>query len=154
MYVILHNVRSAHNVGSIFRTAEAAGVKRIYLSGYTPDPIDRFGRDQSEIAKTSLGASKLMPWEHVNDLTVLIKDLKAGGVLVVAVEQDKHAVPHHTQEFERNTAYIFGNEVEGIPQDILSLADVVIDVPMYGKKESLNVSVCAGVILFNTPRRQ
>lgn len=148
MIVILHDIRSAHNVGSIFRTAEGAGVEKIYLSGYTPQPIDRFGREQSEIKKTSLGAAKLVPWEYTDELPKLINRLRAGGVVMVSVEQDPASVPHHTQEFGENVAYIFGNEIDGVPKEIQDLSDTVVEVSMHGKKESLNVAVCAGIILF------
>lgn len=149
-FVILENIRSAHNVGSIFRTADAACVSHIYLVGYTPCPVDRFGREQSEIKKTSLGASAYIPWEHCDDMSLLIKKLQAEQVEVVAIEQADRSVSLQSFTETRATAYIFGNETEGVAPETLGLVDSVVAVPMYGRKESLNVSVCAGVVLYGT----
>lgn len=146
--VILHNIRSAHNVGSIFRTSDAAGIAKLYLIGHTPTPIDRFGRPQKEIAKTSLGASEFIPWEHHETIESLIKELQKEGVYVVAVEQHADAVDYKTLHTDKPIAYIFGNEVDGVPPDICARCDAVIEIKMAGKKESLNVSVSAGVVLF------
>lgn len=149
-YVILHNVRSAHNVGSIFRTADGAGVAKLYLTGYTPTPIDRFGRRVLEIEKTSLGAMDFVPWEYHEDIEVLIVELKREGCSIVAVEQVAGAKDYKTVRASKSVAYIFGNEVEGVPQEVCALADSAIEIPMHGKKESLNVSVAAGIVLFNS----
>lgn len=149
MHVILHNIRSAHNVGSVFRTADGAGVSKLYLTGYTPAPVDRFGRENAEIRKTSLGATESVPYESVSDVLALIEQLKSAGITVVAVEQTDDALDYRTWEPEGDTAYIFGNEVTGVEPEVLARADVHIRVPMAGKKESLNVSVCAGIILFH-----
>ncbi len=150
MYVILHNIRSAHNVGSIFRTADGAGVQKIYLTGYTPAPIDRFGREQSEIKKTSLGASSTVSYECVSDVYTCIDQLKKESVTIVAVEQTQKAIPYTKCHIHGDrVAYILGNETEGIEQSVLDRTDLHVHVPMSGKKESLNVSVCAGIILFH-----
>lgn len=149
-YVILHNIRSAHNVGSIFRTADGAGVMKIFLCGYTPTPVDRFGRPVSEIQKTSLGATESVSWEHMETTEECIRTLKQKGVRIVAVEQHEHSIPYAEQKFTGSTAFIFGNEIDGVPTDICENTDVVIHIPMHGKKESLNVGVAVGVILFNT----
>ncbi len=147
-YVILHNIRSAHNVGSIFRTADGAGVAKIFLVGYTPQPLDRFGRIQEEIRKTSLGASESVSWEVYESIDPLLHRLKSEGCTIVAVEQHDRAIPYRTYHPHGDVAYIFGNEVEGVPHDVCEQADVVAEIPMAGMKESLNVSVAAGVILF------
>ncbi len=147
-YVILHNIRSAHNVGSIFRTSDGAGVAKIYLTGYTPSPVDRFGRVRTEIAKTSLGASSMVPYESIPDIHILIAMLKKTGVTIVAVEQTKNAFDYKTYRVEGDTAYIFGNEITGIEEAVLSTCDTHILIPLKGEKESLNVSVTAGVVLF------
>lgn len=147
--IILHNIRSAYNVGSIFRTADGAGVECVYLSGYTPRPIDRFGRTQPEILKTSLGASEAVPWDAVDDLPALIESLKQDGWTIVAVEQDDRAVSLYDFQTSGKAVYIFGNETEGIEPAVLDLADVIVVIPMRGTKESLNVSVAAGVVLFS-----
>ncbi len=148
-YIILHDVRSAYNVGAIFRTADGAGVAEVFLSGYTPTPTDRFGRTQAEIEKTSLGASATIAWEAVSSLPQLIEDLKKRGVTVVAVEQSDASVSLRDFKEPEQVAYIMGNETEGIAPEILELADVVIDIPMLGEKESLNVSVAAGIVLYH-----
>ena len=147
--VILHNIRSAHNVGSIFRTSDGAGVAKIYITGYTPAPIDRFGRENPEIAKTSLGATHTVPYEAGEDVTTVIKSLKEAGVQIVAVEQTEQAVEYTKFEHAGDVAFIFGNEITGVEKDVLEYVDVHIQIPMSGAKESLNVSVCAGIVLFH-----
>ena len=148
MYIILHNIRSAHNVGSAFRTADGAGVSKIFLTGYTPAPQDRFGRENPEIKKTSLGATETVPYEVVEDIFVLLKKLKDEEVKIIAVEQTKTSVSYKTIHSQKPTAFIFGNEVTGITQDILDACDMHIEIAMQGTKESLNVSVCVGIVLF------
>lgn len=148
--VILDNIRSSHNVGSIFRTSDGAGVELIYLLGYTPTPIDRFGRVEPKIAKTSLSATLSVPWEQVEprDELALITRLKSDGYTVVAVEQTKQAVDFYEFDVPDKVAYIFGAEVEGVRPELLAAVDKIIELPMRGKKESLNVSVTAGIVLF------
>jgi 23S rRNA (guanosine2251-2'-O)-methyltransferase len=146
--VILHNVRSTHNVGSIFRTADAAGVSKIYLSGYTPTPIDRFGRARKDIAKTALGAESLVLWEHVPDAHSAVSKLKDEGFRIVAIEQDERAEDYRVLQAREKTAFVFGEEVHGLPQSLLRECDVIAEIPMHGGKESLNVSVSAGIALF------
>jgi len=148
IFIILSNVRSAHNVGSIFRTAEGAGVSKIFLTGYTPAPVDRFGREVAEIRKTSLGASELVPWKSAPNTKDVVQKLQAEGVAVIAVEQHACAVNYRDFPVPENIAYIFGNEVDGVLSEICEIADRVVEIPMMGKKESLNVSVAAGIILF------
>lgn len=148
--VFLHNIRSAHNVGSIFRTADAAGVSKIYLSGYTPVPTDRFGRAQKEIAKTALGAEKYIPWEYAKKPHVLLKNLRTAGFQIVGVEQDKKSRDYRTLRTTKSTLFVFGNEVRGLSKALRDECDVLIEIPMHGTKESLNVAVAAGIVLFNT----
>ena len=148
--MILYNVRSSHNVGAIFRTCDGAGVSKIYLTGYTPAPIDRFGRPVLEIVKTSLGASKMVSWEKVDDITELIKKLQGDGVTVVAVEQADGSVSLFDFEIPEKVAYIMGNEITGVISEVLKLCDAVVEIPMRGQKESLNVSVSTGIVLFQT----
>ena len=150
--VLLHNIRSTHNVGSIFRTADAAGVSKIFLCGYTPTPVDRFGRSQKDIEKTALGAQKNIPWEYRATSGAIIKRLKADGWHIVGVEQDTRAVDYRSLKSEGKTVYIFGNEVRGISKALLDACDVLVEIPMHGKKESLNVSVAAGIVLFSALR--
>lgn len=147
--VILHNIRSAYNVGSIFRTAEAAGASKVYLTGYTPTPIDKFGRARKDIQKTALGAEKIIPWEHISQINFLIKRLREEGLRVIGVEQSKQSVDYKSIQSKQKTALIFGNEVRGLSSAVLKKCDVVIEIPMIGKKESLNVSVAAGIVIFS-----
>lgn len=146
--VLLHNIRSTHNVGSIFRTADALGVETIYLSGYTPTPLDRFNRPRKDVAKVSLGAEKTIPWEYIKDPAEIIKKLKKAKYKVIGLEQTKNSVDYKNVKISGNILFIAGNEVGGIEKNILKLCDVVAEIPMRGKKESLNVSVAFGVAFF------
>lgn len=154
--VILDNIRSTHNVGSIFRTCDAAGVQKLYLLGITPAPIDRFGRTHPEIAKTSLGATESVTWEKVGDGEgtatkeglALLEQLHHDGYRIVAIEQAPDSVSLHDFSRPEKVAYIFGAEVEGVQSEILNTTDTILEIPMYGQKESLNVSVTVGIILF------
>jgi 23S rRNA (guanosine2251-2'-O)-methyltransferase len=148
-YIILEDIRSAYNVGAIFRTADASGVSKIFLTGYTPAPIDRFGRPQPEIQKTSLSASATMPWEKVESMNELIARLKNEGVIVAAVELAPGSVPLKEFTEPEHVAYIVGNEVDGVAKETLALSDVIVELPMLGQKESLNVSVTAGIVLYH-----
>ena len=147
--VILHNIRSHYNVGAIFRTADGAGVRKIYLVGYTPAPKDRFGRSVPEISKTALGAEQAIPWEKNDDILALIESLQANGVKVVAVEQAKNSTQLYDFVVPESVAYIFGSETEGLPKEVLESVDEVLELPMLGSKESLNVSVTVGVVLYH-----
>jgi len=149
VYIILHNLRSAYNVGSIFRTADAVGASGVYLSGYTPKPIDNFGRADKKIAKTALGAEKSVPWQYQRSPSHLINKLRSSGVKVVAVEQSNRSIDYRKFKPSSPTAFVFGNEVSGISSATLNNCDQVIEIPMVGQKESLNVSVTVGVILFH-----
>lgn len=131
------------------RTADAAGVSKIYFSGYTPTPTDRFGRVQKKIKKTALGAHESVLWEHTTSARTAIDKLKRDGVFVVAVEQDKNAVDYRKLKYSYPVTFVFGNEVRGLSKQIILLCDAVSVIPMCGKKESLNVAVAAGIILFN-----
>lgn len=150
IYVVLHDIRSIHNVGSIFRTADAAGVSKIYLTGYTPAPIDRFGRERKDLAKVSLGAEMTVPWESCSQIAPLLRRLKKEGRKIVAVEQAKGSVNYRKLKLSARTVFIFGNEVEGLSNSVLNSSDAICEIPMAGMKESLNVSVAAGIILFNS----
>jgi tRNA G18 (ribose-2'-O)-methylase SpoU len=147
--VLLHNIRSAHNVGSIFRTADAAGVSNVYLTGYTPTPIDRFGRPQKEIEKTALGAAGYIPWEYHRSPQGIVRKLQADGWHVVGVEQDARARDYRAFRAERPTLFLFGNEVRGLSKQVRAKCDDLIEIPMFGKKESLNVATTAGIVLFS-----
>ena len=152
--LILHNIRSVHNVGSIFRTADAVGVAKIYLTGYTPAPLDRFNRERKDFTKVSLGAEKSVQWESALQLAPVLKKLKADGYEIVAIEQSGQSTPlfEYTPTAGKKVAVIMGNEVLGISTQTLKYADHILEIPMHGQKESLNVSVAAGVALFQIVR--
>ena len=147
--VILHDIRSSYNVGSVFRTAEAAGVAKIFLTGIPPLPVDRFGRAQKEIAKTALGAEGIISWEHAPHINKVIAELKKSHFCVIAVEQAKNAREYTKIKCKQKTAFIFGNETKGLTSAVLRKSDMVIEIPMRGEKESLNVSVAAGIVLYH-----
>lgn len=143
--VILDNIRSVYNVGSIFRTSDALLIDKIYLCGTTPAPIDRFGRTRGDLAKVALGAEGDIEWEYSNDTLAVLKKLKKEGFNIVAVEQDKKSVDFKKIKPKYPVAMVMGNEVGGVDKKILKLADVIVEIPMLGKKESLNVSVAFGI---------
>jgi 23S rRNA (guanosine2251-2'-O)-methyltransferase len=147
---ILHGIRSVHNVGSIFRTADGAGFEKIYLCGITPTPLDRFKNIRADFAKVSLGAEKNIAWEYEKATATTIKKLKEDGWTIVAVEQSARSIPYHEFTFAKNRkiALVMGNEVKGLSPSILKLSDAIVEIPMHGKKESLNVGVAFGIVAF------
>jgi len=149
--LILHNIRSVHNVGSMFRTADAAGVSKIILSGYTPAPLDRFNLPRKDFSKVSLGAEKTIPWIQTKTFSQAVKLLKKENYFIAAVEQDKRSTPlfEFAAPKDRSLAIVMGNEVRGISKQSLKLCDAILEIPMKGKKESLNVSVSAGIAMFS-----
>lgn len=154
LVVILNNLRSALNVGSIFRTSDALGVEKIYLCGTTPKPSDcaqgkpgiptKANRD---LAKTALGAERFVSWEYKKRVSDVLKFLKKQGFQIIALEQDKKAID--IRRFSRKSfgalALIVGNEVSGVSKSVLKHCDKIIEIPMLGKKESLNVAVAFGI---------
>ena len=146
--VVLDNIRSAHNVGSAFRTADAFGVDRIYLGGICPVP------PSPELHKVALGAEEVVPFEHVEDVVALVRKLQAEGYRVAAVEQTVHSVKLNTfcREPGRKYALVFGNEVDGVQQAVVDACDFSLEIPQYGTKHSLNVSVSVGVVLWEMVR--
>ena len=153
---VLHNIRSVHNVSSIFRTADAAGVSKIYLTGITPGPLDRLGHPRKDFVKVSLGAERSVPWDESyclpRALPKLLEVLRDQGYLVCAIEQSPRSIPYYkvasSLKKQQKIALIMGNEVKGLPPSILRAADKILEIPMYGKKESLNVSVALGIVVF------
>jgi len=133
----------------MFRTADAVGVSKIYLTGYTPTPIDRFGRKRRDLHKAALGAEEYVSWEQKKSLPSLITKLKKESFQIVAVEQDDKSVDYRKLKLKEKNAFMVGNEVTGISKDILNKCDVIAEIPMHGQKESLNVSVSAGIVLFS-----
>ena len=145
-YLILPDIRSCHNVGAMFRTADACGVTKLFLVGYTPDP------PRPQIDKVSLGAETWMPWEHRRSLKPLVSFLKKKGVFIIGLEKNDKSVDiqklNRKLVKDKNLALIVGNEVEGINSEILAICDIVVHIPMRGKKESLNVSIAAGIAMY------
>lgn len=145
---MLHNIRSVENVGAMFRTADAAGIDKIYLSGYTPAPVDRFGRKRGDMAKSALGAEEYVKWEQKKSLPAVLRSLRREGFYIIAIEQDEKSVDYKKIKAKSKNAFIVGTEVTGIPKSILNKCDIIAEIPMKGNKESLNVSVALGVALF------
>jgi tRNA G18 (ribose-2'-O)-methylase SpoU len=149
LIAVLDNIRSLYNVGSIFRTADAFGVDKIYLSGYTPAPIK--DRQKKEIHKTALGAEEFIEWEKSGQTWKLLDNLKKQRFYIVGLETDKKAInisDFKLPKIKKNIVLVVGNEVKGLSQQILRRCDKIIKIPMLGKKESLNVSVAFGVAAY------
>jgi 23S rRNA (guanosine2251-2'-O)-methyltransferase len=159
MIVILNNIRSNENVGSIFRTADAAGVGKVVLVGYTPAPVDKFGRKNRKLSKAALGAEEFIEWEKFKSLKSASLKVREEGYKIIAVEQNINSIDYKSVKSKVNLpagkagnaklALVFGNEVDGLSKKDLELCDLVAEIPMKGKKESLNVAVAAGVVLFS-----
>jgi tRNA G18 (ribose-2'-O)-methylase SpoU len=146
--LILHNIRSIENVGAMFRTADAAGINKIYLTGYTPCPFDRFGRKRGDLAKSALGAEEFVPWEQKKSIFPLLAKLKREKYLIIGIEQANNSIDYKKVKTKNRNSFIVGAEVTGIPKNVLKRCDIVAEIPMRGKKESLNVSTALGVVLF------
>ena len=162
MIAILHNIRSLHNVGSMFRTADGAGVEKIYLTGITPAPVDEFGHSRPQLTKVSLGAEKFVPWDNTarspKAINKLFEKLKKDGYKIFALEINKKSVPYHkitTSSQDQGScednklALVVGNEVRGLSPSILKKCDRILEIPMRGKKESLNVAVAFGIAVYH-----
>ncbi|HMO78742.1 MAG TPA: TrmH family RNA methyltransferase [Candidatus Paceibacterota bacterium] len=158
--LVLHDIRSVLNIGSIFRTSDAVGVSKIYLTGYSPGPIDRFGRERNDFKKTALGSEKTVDWEILNEennILDFILQLKKQKCLIVGLEQNEKSIDYkkfcddvcRTENFKTKKIAIFvGREVDGLSGEIIDLCDFIVEIPMFGKKESLNVSVATAIFLF------
>lgn len=143
--IVLDNIRSLNNIGAVFRTSDAFLVEKIYLCGITAKPPHK------DIHKTALGSTDSVDWEYVEDTSALVSNLKSKGIKVVSIEQAESAImlndfnPLLNQKY----AFIFGNEVKGVDQIVVNSSDVVIEIPQYGTKHSLNISVSAGVVIWD-----
>lgn len=154
--VIAHNIRSTHNVGAIFRTCEGLGVERLILSGYTPYPTlphdSRLPHIREKVTgqihKTALGAEALVPHEQHDDISTVIAQLKSDGFRILGLEQSTSSIPLPSYSPPTAVALILGEEVHGIPLSLQQLCDDLLEIPMYGKKESFNVSVACGIALY------
>lgn len=147
--VILCDIRSHYNVGAIFRTCDAAGVAKVWLAGVTPSPKDRFGRAVPEIHKTALGAEETIPFELTTDVVATIVKLQSAGSVVVAIEQSADSVSLTDFVVPEDVVYVLGSETEGLSAEVLAAVDKVVEIPMLGQKESLNVSVACGIVLYH-----
>ncbi len=145
LLIILDNIRSLNNIGSVFRTADAFLIEKIYLCGITAKPPHK------DIQKTALGATDTVAWEHQEDTLALIKSLRSKNVKILSIEQAENATLLNDFTPERNQKYaiIFGNEVKGIQQEVVSESDSVIEIPQFGSKHSLNISVSTGVVVWD-----
>ena len=148
--VILDNLRSVHNVGSIFRTANAVGIEKIILCGTTPTPLDKKGIRRKDFAKVALGAEDTIEWEYKEDTRSVIEELKKNNFYVIAIEQDETSVDYKNINVEgkENIVFIIGPEVDGMSQENLALCDVIAEIPMLGTKESLNVTIAFGIAAY------
>ena len=147
--IILDNVRSAHNVGSVFRTSDAFLIEKIMLCGICPVP------PKNEIRKTALGATESVDWQYFNDSADCIKGLKEKGYTIISIEQADNAIylNNYSIEKSRKIALVFGNEVNGVSDKIINLSDSVIEIPQHGTKHSFNISVSVGIVLWDLSRK-
>lgn len=143
--IVLDNIRSLNNIGSVFRTADAFLIEKIYLCGITATPPHK------DIHKTALGATESVDWEYAADTNEVLEKLKAAAVITVAIEQADQAtmLNEFTVEAEKRYAVVFGNEVKGVQQEVVSKADRVVEIPQFGTKHSLNIAVSAGVVIWD-----
>lgn len=143
--VVLDNIRSLNNIGSVFRTADAFLIEKIFLCGITATPPHK------DIQKTALGATDTVIWEHQEKTEDVIKSLQENGVKILSIEQAEDSTMLQDFTPQKNTTYaiVFGNEVKGVQQSIVSMSDQVIEIPQYGSKHSLNISVSAGVVMWD-----
>ena len=148
--IILDNVRSLNNIGSVFRTADAFLIQKIYLCGITATPPHK------DIRKTALGATESVDWEYRKDTLELVDELKKSGAKIVSVEQAENSVMLNNYQIdsEETLALIFGNEVKGVSQDVVSASDTILEIPQFGTKHSLNISVSTGVVVWDIWSKQ
>ena len=147
---ILDNLRSAHNVGSIFRTANAIGIEKIYLCGTTPTPLDKKGVKRKDFAKVALGAEDTVAWEYGEDSAKMVGQLKGEGFYIISLEQFPDSVDYKDIDIKgkEKVAFVIGNEVDGILKEVLEQSNVIAEIPMLGTKESLNVTIAFGVAVY------
>lgn len=147
--IVLDNIRSQHNIGSVFRTSDAFLMQAIYLCGITATPPHR------EIHKTALGATDTVSWKYFETTRMAVETLKSEGYKIIAIEQAEESINLEDFSVDNNekTALIFGNEVDGVSEEIMQLADACIEIPQYGTKHSLNISVSAGIVIWEISRK-
>jgi len=155
--LIAHDIRSTHNVGSLLRTADGLGIEKVYFTGYTPYPSSNSDRRlphiaqklHKQIAKTALGAEQSVTWEHRQDIVALLEELKAQHYTLLALEQAPAAVTLPAYEPTEKIAIVLGREVEGVDKAILELVDTIVEIPMFGSKESFNVVQAAAMVMYH-----
>lgn len=155
--LIAHNLRSCHNVGSLLRTAEGLGIREVYLTGYTPYPQHSndtriphiAAKITKHIHKTALGAEDMVSWQHRDDVVALLHKLGTDGFTVAAIEQANRAVRLPDYKPADKLALLVGREVEGVEQEVLQLCDTILEIPMFGKKESFNVVQAAAMAIYH-----
>jgi len=145
LIIVLDNIRSLNNIGSVFRTSDAFLIEKIYLCGITARPPHK------DIHKTALGATDTVAWEYIEETSVLIEDLKKENIITVAVEQAENATMLNTFKVNKNNKYalVFGNEVKGVSQEVVSACNEIVEIPQFGTKHSLNIAVSAGVVIWD-----
>lgn len=148
--LVVDNVRSVMNVGSMFRTSNALGIKKIYICGITPTPLDKYGRPRKDFAKVSLGAEETTNWEYIPTTLECIKKLNKEGYLTIAIEQNKNAVDYKTIDINerQKIAIVMGSETDGVSNDVLEEVSLIAEIPMLGSKESLNVVIAFGIATY------
>lgn len=144
---VLDNLRSVHNVGSIFRTANAVGIEKVILCGTTPTPLDKKGAKRKDFAKVALGAEDTVMWEYQEETRTTLTTLRQEDYFIIAFEQDERSVDYKEVSIEGkdNIAFVIGPEVTGVTREVLDLCDVIAEIPMLGTKESLNVTIAFGI---------
>lgn len=147
IFVIADNIRSLHNVGSIFRTSEAAGIEKLYLAGISGTP------PRKEISKTAIGAEKNVPWEYHADIIPLLEHFKSQHIPIVALEHTDSSKDFQSADYTFPLCLVIGNEVDGISEEVMDYIDMAVEIPMFGMKQSLNVSVAYGITLFELIRQ-
>jgi len=147
--IVLDDIRSLNNIGSFFRTADAFNIKKIYLCGITAQPPHR------DIHKTALGATTTVEWEYHSEIETLIASLKKEGKTICSIEQTEKTLPLNKIDTlpEEHFVLVFGNEVDGVNQSVVDLSDVIIEIPQFGTKHSLNVAVCAGIVMWEFAKK-
>lgn len=157
IYLIAHNIRSTHNVGAMLRTAEGLGLTRVYLTGYTPAPqyvgdtrLPHLAHKiHKDITKTALGAEATINWTYHADVTTVLSDLKQQGAAIIGLEQDPSSVMLPNYHPPEKIALLLGEEVDGLAPELRATCDTLVEIPMFGHKESFNVSVAAGMALYH-----
>ncbi len=144
--ILVENIRSVHNVGAIFRTADGFGAEKLWLTGYTAYP------PRDDLSKVALGAEKSVPWEYCDNPLESAKKIRSLGIKLIGIEQSKRSINFNEYQWKFPCCFILGNEISGVSEELLNVAEDHVEIPMFGIKQSLNVSVAAGVIGYEVAR--